>query len=95
MIIAFDHNTRNVSISQIAASMVMNTFMSAPWMFISAKMIAASNLKPADVTKFLEAYEFDISVLSVVGGVSVMLLSFFKQEWSVEIEAFKGCDACS
>ena len=51
--------------------MVANTFLSAPLMFISAKMIAASTLDEHTSMALLKAYEFNVSVLSFVGGVSI------------------------
>lgn len=42
--------------------MVLCTFISAPLMFISAKMISLTNLKPLDYLHELDAFSFDISV---------------------------------
>ena len=49
--------------------MVSCTFLSAPLMFVSAKMIAAASMNPDDYNRLLEAFEFDISILSLIGGV--------------------------
>lgn len=57
--------------------MVACTFLSAPLMFISAKMIAASNTNPDKTDHLLDVYEFDISALSLVGGVSTNILFRF------------------
>lgn len=51
--------------------MVACTFLSAPLMFISAKMIAASTMDPDHYKQLYEAYEFHISILSLIGGVSI------------------------
>lgn len=56
---------------QVAASMVSCTFLSAPLMFVSAKMIAAANMDPTSHEKLLNAFQFDISILSLLGGVRV------------------------
>ena len=53
--------------------MVANTFLSAPLMFISAKMIAASSPDSNANHKLLNAYEFNVSVLSTIGGVSIQI----------------------
>lgn len=42
--------------------MVLCTFISAPLMFISAKMISLTNLKPLDYLHELDAFSFDISI---------------------------------
>ncbi|XP_017955013.1 integral membrane protein GPR155 isoform X1 [Drosophila navojoa] len=52
----------NVEVELIARSMVLCTFISAPLMFISAKMISLTNLKPLDYLHELDAFSFDISV---------------------------------
>ncbi len=51
--------------------MVACTFLSGPLMFISAKMIAASAMNPDETEKVLSAFQLDISVLSLIGGVSL------------------------
>lgn len=53
----------NVEVELIARSMVLCTFISAPLMFISAKMISLTNLKPLDYLHELDAFSFDISVV--------------------------------
>lgn len=67
--------------SLIAASMVACTFLSAPLMFISAKMIAASNTNPDKTDHLLDVYEFDISALSLVGGLIVILVFIVKKKF--------------
>ncbi|KAH8415724.1 hypothetical protein KR222_010760 [Zaprionus bogoriensis] len=52
----------NVEVELIARSMVLCTFISAPLMFISAKMISLTNLKPLDYLHELDAFSFDISI---------------------------------
>lgn len=58
---------------KIAASMVACTFLSAPLMFISAKMITASIMDKDHTVLLLKSYEFDISLLSFIGGVSKII----------------------
>lgn len=55
--------------------MVACTFVSAPLMFISAKMISITKLNPSDYLNELDKFAFDISVLAI--GASVILLIFF------------------
>ncbi|EDX10877.1 integral membrane protein GPR155 isoform X1 [Drosophila simulans] len=52
----------NMEVELVARSMVFCTFISAPLMFISAKMISLTNLKPLDYLHELDAFSFDISV---------------------------------
>ncbi|XP_032598863.2 LOW QUALITY PROTEIN: integral membrane protein GPR155-like [Drosophila grimshawi] len=52
----------NVEVELIARSLVLCTFVSAPVMFISAKMISLSNPKPVDPVHELDAFSFDISI---------------------------------
>lgn len=54
--------------------MVACTFVSAPLMFISAKMISITNLKPSDYLKELDNFAFDISIIAICGAIFVLLL---------------------
>lgn len=63
-----------IDYSQVAASMVSCTFLSGPLMFVSAKMIAAASMNADDYNRLLEAFEFDISILSFIGGVRILLV---------------------
>ena len=54
--------------------MVACTFVSAPLMFISAKMISITNLNPSDYLKELDNFSFDISVLAICAAMFVLLL---------------------
>ena len=54
--------------------MVACTFVSAPLMFISAKMISITNLKPSDYLKELDNFAFDISILAICAAIFVLLL---------------------
>lgn len=64
----------NIDIELIAKSMVACTFISAPLMFISAKMISLTNLNPADYLHELDEFSFDISVTGVVACIWIILL---------------------
>lgn len=54
--------------------MVACTFVSAPLMFISAKMISITNLKPIDYLKELDGFSFDLSVAAICAAIFVLLL---------------------
>jgi len=59
--------------------MVACTFLSAPLMFISAKMLTLTNLKPSNYINDLDSFLFDISIVSTIATVRYFirrLLSF-------------------
>ncbi|XP_026292072.2 integral membrane protein GPR155 isoform X1 [Frankliniella occidentalis] len=64
-----------VEVELIASAMVVCTFVSAPLMFVSAKMISLSSLLPPDYVKQLNNFAFDIAIAS--GIASVWLLATF------------------
>lgn len=61
--------------------MVLCTFISAPLMFISAKMISLTNLNPVDFLKELDAFSFDISIAGVIAGLWVLILLMFTKSY--------------
>lgn len=54
--------------------MVACTFISAPLMFISAKMISITNLGPSDYLGELNNFAFDISVMAFCAAIFLLLL---------------------
>lgn len=54
--------------------MVACTFVSAPLMFVSAKMISITNLDPKDYLKEYVSGSFDLSVTSICAAIFVLLL---------------------
>ncbi|XP_036336965.1 integral membrane protein GPR155-like, partial [Rhagoletis pomonella] len=64
----------NVEVELVATAMVLCTFISAPLMFISAKMISLTNLNPVDYIHELDVFSFDISVAGVAACGWVLLL---------------------
>jgi hypothetical protein len=54
--------------------MVVCTFISAPLMFISAKMISITNLNPTDYLNELDKFAFDISVIAICASIFLLLL---------------------
>lgn len=61
----------NMDIDLIASAMVVCTFLSAPLMFLSAKVISA--VSPANYTKELEAFSFDTSAASVAACIWLLV----------------------
>ncbi|XP_069967441.1 lysosomal cholesterol signaling protein isoform X2 [Bactrocera oleae] len=64
----------NVEVELVATAMVLCTFISAPLMFISAKMISITNLNPVDYIHELDVFSFDISVAGVAAAAWVLIL---------------------
>ncbi|KAL1375865.1 hypothetical protein pipiens_004568 [Culex pipiens pipiens] len=64
----------NMDVDLIASSMVASTFISAPLMFISAKMITITNLNPSDYLNELDKFAFDISIVAICCSVWMLLL---------------------
>lgn len=58
----------------VAASMVACTFISAPLMMISAKMITLTNLNPKDYLNELSMVSFDLSIAAILAAVSMLAL---------------------
>lgn len=59
---------------QIASAMVACTFISAPLMFVSAKMITLSKTDPSKYIEQLNAFTFDISIAAVVASIWVVFV---------------------
>ncbi|XP_022227106.1 integral membrane protein GPR155 [Drosophila obscura] len=64
----------NMEVELVARSMVFCTFISAPLMFISAKMISLTNLKPLDYLHELDTFSFDISIAGAAACCCVLAL---------------------
>uniref|UniRef100_A0A336MYM7 CSON010205 protein n=1 Tax=Culicoides sonorensis TaxID=179676 RepID=A0A336MYM7_CULSO len=64
----------NQDVDLIASSMVASTFISAPLMFMSAKMIAIHNLSPSDYMAELDKFALEISIIAIVACVYLILL---------------------
>lgn len=54
--------------------MVACTFISAPLMFVSAKMITITNTNPSDYIKQLDAFTLDISIIGLIACLWVILV---------------------
>lgn len=64
----------NMEMDLVAASMVACTFISAPLMMVSAKMITLTNLNPKDYLNELSVVAFDISVAAILAAVAMLAL---------------------
>ncbi|XP_018330000.1 integral membrane protein GPR155 isoform X2 [Agrilus planipennis] len=64
----------SVDIDLVASAMVACTFMSAPLMFVSAKMITLTNTDPSNYIKQLNDFTMDISIAGLVVGVWVIMV---------------------
>ncbi|KAK5638085.1 hypothetical protein RI129_012380 [Pyrocoelia pectoralis] len=62
----------NVDIDLIATAMVICTFVSAPLMFISAKMITLTNTNPVDYIAKLNAFTFDVSIAGLIACIWII-----------------------
>ncbi|KAF5286565.1 hypothetical protein FQA39_LY16248 [Lamprigera yunnana] len=64
----------NLDIDLIASAMVACTFISAPLMFVSAKMITLTNTDPSDYITKLDAFTFDVSIAGSVACIWVIFV---------------------
>ncbi|KAK4878682.1 hypothetical protein RN001_011188 [Aquatica leii] len=64
----------NLDVDLIASTMVACTFISAPLMFVSAKMITLTNTDPADYISKLDGFTFDVSIGGLVACVWVIFV---------------------
>ncbi|XP_019875971.2 integral membrane protein GPR155 isoform X2 [Aethina tumida] len=63
-----------IDVDLIASAMVACTFISAPLMFVSAKMITITNCDPADYIKQLDSFTLDISIIGIITCCWVILV---------------------
>lgn len=54
----------------MASAMVACTFLSAPLMFVSAKMVTLVKINPLDYMKELEVILFNVSIIGLICTVS-------------------------
>lgn len=62
-----------IHLFQIATGMVLCTFLSAPLMFVSAKMMTVVVSSEMDYKSMLLGTSFDLSLISIVANVSLHL----------------------
>uniref|UniRef100_A0ABD2W0Q9 DEP domain-containing protein n=1 Tax=Trichogramma kaykai TaxID=54128 RepID=A0ABD2W0Q9_9HYME len=65
----------NIDIDLIASAMVVCTFLSAPLMFVSAKLVNAINngISPSDYAKEIRAFSLDTSAASVAACIWLLI----------------------
>lgn len=76
---------------QIASAMVVCTFVSAPLMFVSAKMISLATMLPPDFVKQLNAFAFDVTIASGIACVSFNLMVLRKGRVLLENAVIATC----
>lgn len=64
----------NLDVDLIASAMVACTFLSAPLMFVSAKMITLTNMSPSKYIVELDNFAFDISIGSLIACCWILLV---------------------
>lgn len=67
-------NQYDAEVGLVASGMFICTLVSAPIMYISAKMIALSNLDPSEYFKELETFSFDVCVIGIFVGIWTIIL---------------------
>lgn len=71
----------NVLTEVIAGSMVVCTFVSAPIMFISARLLSIRDINPSDYINELDNFLLDVSVLSLLGTLWVAVVLIISRRW--------------
>lgn len=64
----------NMEMDLVATSMVACTFISAPLMMVSAKMITLTNLNPKDYLNELSVVAFDLAVVAILAAIAMLAL---------------------
>ncbi|KAK5638084.1 hypothetical protein RI129_012379 [Pyrocoelia pectoralis] len=62
----------NVDMDLIATAIVICTFVSAPFMFISAKMITLTNTDPSEYIAKLNAFTSDVSIAALIACIWII-----------------------
>ena len=71
----------NLESDVMAMSMVICTFVSAPIMFISAKLLSLKNIDPSDYLKVLDPFLMDVSILSLFACLWVLFVLINSKKW--------------
>ncbi|KAJ8984141.1 hypothetical protein NQ317_017791 [Molorchus minor] len=64
----------NIDVDLVASAMVVCTFVSAPLMFVSAKMITLTNCDPSQYIQQLDSFNLDISIIGLIASFWVILV---------------------
>lgn len=80
----------NLDVELIASAMVACTFLSAPIMFVSARLISLATIQPKDYQEVLGKFNTDICVVSLFACVSstFMFIHTMSCKGSVDDQAF-------
>ncbi|XP_071455001.1 lysosomal cholesterol signaling protein [Hetaerina americana] len=70
-----------LDIDLIASSMVACTFISAPLMFVSAKMITINKMDPADYANELEFFTFDVALIGLIFSIWVLAVFLLSKKF--------------
>uniref|UniRef100_T1IYY0 DEP domain-containing protein n=1 Tax=Strigamia maritima TaxID=126957 RepID=T1IYY0_STRMM len=72
----------NLEVDLVASAMVACTFISAPIMFLSAKMITLEVTESADYLPELNKFLFNISIVSLVACIWVIVIFIMGKKWN-------------
>ncbi|XP_046388292.1 integral membrane protein GPR155 [Ischnura elegans] len=70
-----------LDVDLIASSMVACTFISAPLMFVSAKMITINKMNPDDYASELEFFTFDVAVVGLLFAIWVLAVFVLSKKY--------------
>ncbi|XP_042861951.1 integral membrane protein GPR155-like [Penaeus japonicus] len=71
----------NVAVDLMASAMVACTFLSAPLMFVSAKMVTLVKINPLDYVKELESILFNVSIIGLICAIWVLIIFSLSRKW--------------
>ncbi|XP_063232647.1 lysosomal cholesterol signaling protein isoform X2 [Bacillus rossius redtenbacheri] len=72
----------------IAIAMVACTFISAPWMFVSARMITIDKVQPS---KDLDNYSFDISIVGIIASAWLLVMFVYTGKYRKALHRITCC----
>ncbi|KAK3853959.1 hypothetical protein Pcinc_018287 [Petrolisthes cinctipes] len=85
----------NVAVDLMASAMVACTFLSAPLMFVSAKMVTLVKINPLDYMKELEVILFNVSIIGLICTIWVIVVFVLSRKWKKVPHFFTMCLAIS
>ncbi|XP_053656255.1 lysosomal cholesterol signaling protein isoform X2 [Cherax quadricarinatus] len=72
----------NIAVDLVASAMVACTFLSAPLMFVSAKMVTLVKINPMDYVQELESVLFNVSILGLICTSWVLAVFCLSRKWN-------------
>ncbi|XP_059478612.1 integral membrane protein GPR155 isoform X2 [Neocloeon triangulifer] len=81
----------NIDVDLIASAMVACTFISAPLMFVSARMITLTKLDPSDYLPELDTFVFRISIAGLVFSIWVLIVFILSKKYKRVPHRFTFC----